>query len=111
LKVFPGALPLPYLLVGFVSSGSYSYPYLSSLSQHDLINAIRWKRNKGRAQSKPTHAKGIRSRLGTGQRPHFKVVYFLKACSLLSPGQKCESKKGMVEILSFSLELALRLSD
>jgi hypothetical protein len=26
LKVFPGALPVPYLLVGFVSSGSYSYP-------------------------------------------------------------------------------------
>src|SRR6266850_3016301 len=40
-----------------------------------LINAIRWKRNVGRAQSKPTHTKGIRSRLGTGQRPRSKVVF------------------------------------
>ena len=75
VEVF-GALPLPYLLVGFVSSGSYSYPFLSSLSQHHLINAIFWKRNFGRAQSKPTHAKGIRSRLGTGQRPRSKVFLF-----------------------------------
>jgi hypothetical protein len=29
--------------------------------------------------------------------------------SILSPGEKCESKKAMVEILSFSLELGLRL--
>jgi hypothetical protein len=38
LKVFPGALPLPYLLVGFVSSGSYSYP--STQVRDHLINAI-----------------------------------------------------------------------
>jgi hypothetical protein len=55
------------------SSGSYSYPYMSSLSQHYLINAIRWKRNFERAQSKPAHAKDIRSRLDTGQRPRSRV--------------------------------------
>ena len=58
------------------SNDSYSYPYLSSLSQHHLINAIRRKRNKGRAQSKPTHAKGIRSRLGPGQ---VVLILFLRA--------------------------------
>jgi len=52
---------------------------MSSLSQHHLINAIGVEEEQGRAQSKPTHAKGIRSRLGTGQRPRSKVVfYFLK---------------------------------
>jgi hypothetical protein len=46
---FPGALPLPYLLVGFVSSGSYSYPYLRPQSQQqfdqcDLLEEELWAR-------------------------------------------------------------------
>src|SRR5947199_6345095 len=40
----------------------------------NLINAINVEEELGRAQSKPTHAKSIRSRLDTGQRPLSKVV-------------------------------------
>jgi len=43
------------------------------LPEH-LINAISVEEELGRAQSKPTHAKGFRSRLDTGQRPRSKVV-------------------------------------
>src|SRR5438067_3301146 len=40
----------------------------------NLINAISVGEELGRAQSKPTHAKGILSRLDTGQRPRSKVM-------------------------------------
>jgi hypothetical protein len=55
------------LLVGFVSSGSYSYPYFERSRSSNLINAISLEEEvrtrtggMGRSQSKPTHAKGIR---------------------------------------------------
>src|ERR1700730_17642224 len=51
--------------VGFVSSGSYSYP--SGSCRSNFINSISWKRNEGAAQSKPTLAKSARSRLGSGR--------------------------------------------
>jgi hypothetical protein len=46
---FSGALPLPYLLVGFVSNGSYSYPYLRPQSQqqfdqYDQVEEELWAR-------------------------------------------------------------------
>jgi len=45
---FPGALPVPYLLVGFVSSGSYSFVLVTdrgvSLTKADLIKEAREKR-------------------------------------------------------------------
>jgi hypothetical protein len=50
----------------------------------NLINAISVEEEQGRAQSKPTHAKGIRSRLGTGQRPRSKMFLFLFRRVLLS---------------------------
>jgi hypothetical protein len=40
-----------------------------------LINTIFLEEELGRAQSKPTHAKGIRGRLGTGERPRSKVFF------------------------------------
>jgi hypothetical protein len=43
-----------------------------------------WKRNFGRAQSKPTQTMGIRSRLDTGQRPRSKVFLFPVKRVLLS---------------------------
>jgi len=61
-------------LVGFVSSGSYSYP--SRRRGSNLINAISLEEELGRAQSNPTHTKDIRSRLDTEQRPRSKVVLY-----------------------------------
>jgi len=71
---FPWSASSSCLLVGFVSNGSYSYP--STQARDHLINAISVEEEQGRAQSKPTHAKDIRSRLGNGQRPRSKVVLF-----------------------------------
>jgi hypothetical protein len=60
LKVFLGALPLPFLLVGFCfSSGSYSYPYLRPQSQQQFDQCDQVEEELGRAQSKPTHAKAF----------------------------------------------------
>jgi len=36
VEVFSGALPLAFLLVGFVSSGSYSYPCMRPQSQQQF---------------------------------------------------------------------------
>ena len=55
-------------------------------SQQQFDQCDQWKRNKGRAQSKPTHTKGIRSRLDTGQRPVPKLVFISsKRVSFLFP--------------------------
>ena len=53
----------------------------------NLINAISVEEELGRAQSKPTHAKGIRSRLDAGQRPRFQsgVNFPLGVFSFLFP--------------------------
>jgi hypothetical protein len=75
LRVNFGDASSSFLLVGFCfSSGSYSYP--STQARDHLINAISVEEELGRAQSKPTQAKGIRSRLGNGQRPRSKVFLF-----------------------------------
>ena len=42
----------------------------------NLINAISVEEELGRAQSKPTHTKRVRSRLGTGQHPRSKMFLF-----------------------------------
>jgi hypothetical protein len=57
LKVFSGALPLPFARWFLFSSGSYSYPSILPWREDHLINAISVEEELGRAQSNPTHAK------------------------------------------------------
>ena len=70
---FSGALPLPCY-----SLGCFQRFILLSVRQlpDHLINAIMVEEELGRAQSKPTHTKSVRSRLGTGQRPRSKMFLF-----------------------------------
>src|SRR5882724_2488078 len=67
----------------FVSSGSYSYPCMRPQSQQQFDQCDQCGRGSpnpdgryGRAQSKPTHTKSVRSRLDTGQRPRSKMFLF-----------------------------------
>ena len=85
-----GLLSHRVLLIGLRLLGSASSSFCSLvfcfqrlllLSVHvtfgdssNLIYAISLEEELGRAQSKPTHAKGIRSRLDAEQRPRSKVI-------------------------------------
>ncbi len=74
VEVFSGALPLAFLLVGLFPAALTPIRACDRSRSSNLINAISVEEELGRAQSKPTLAKGIRSRLDTGQRPLSKVV-------------------------------------
>jgi len=71
VEVFSGALPLSFLLVGFVSSGSYSYPCMRPQSQQQFDQCDQLEEELGRAQSKPTLAKSILKQVRQRAAPTF----------------------------------------
>jgi hypothetical protein len=85
LKVFPWSVSSSLLLVGFVSSGSYSYPYLRPQSQQQFDQCDLFGRGTfWRAQSKPTHAKGISEQVRHRAAPTFQSVFIFSKRVLLS---------------------------
>ena len=74
VEVFSGALPLPVCTLVLFPAARTPIRACDGSRSSNLINAIFLEEELGRAQSNPTHAKKVRSRLGNGQRPRSKVV-------------------------------------